>query len=166
MFGLLQSCEQIREMRGHKKFIQGLRFSPSGAVLASVDSEPKGLRLWVPETGGLAYQLDAYGVAVEFTPDGAQVAVAPGYCHKSETDVQLWDVETGKLARTVRGAIKAESLAFSADGRHLAICSSLPGLAELWDLESETCVQRLDPGYTSLDDLAFVDDDRSIALVG
>lgn len=56
-------------------------------------------------------------VALAFSPDGALLASA-----SRDKTVRVWDLKTGKLARTLTGAVEQLSgLSFSGDGKRLAI---------------------------------------------
>ncbi len=66
----------------------------------------------------------AYHLA--FSPDGGALAVAVGPAAKSGHAVQLWDIATGKLVRTIKGLpamsqnTMVGALSFSPDGKMLA----------------------------------------------
>lgn len=162
----LANCQLIRELRGCKNYLECLRYSPDGQRLASVAREQKSLRIWDPATGKNLHTLACSGIALAFTPDGKQVAVARGRDKPISTEAPFWDVKTGKLVRSLRVSFPVETLAFSSDGRFLAVASALPGLVEVWDLASEKCVQKLNPNYSSISSLAFLPGNRQIALVG
>jgi hypothetical protein len=163
----LSTCELISELKAAREYLEAVRFSPDACCLAAVAREHAGrLTIWDPKTGKRLREIACSGIGLAFTPDGKQVAVACGRDKPERSEVPFWDVKTGKLVRTLKIGAPAEAIAFSSDGRKLAVCSALPGRAEVWDLDSEQCVGRLDPGYTSLDDLAFIKQDSAVALVG
>lgn len=162
----LSNCEVIREMTGHRGYVESVEFSPDGKYLISLDREPKSLRVWEAATGKLAHRLDGQGVALAFTPDGTQVAVAAGTDEKSKPEISFWNIRTGKRTRTLSVGIKAGAIAMSSDGGRMVIGGALPGRAELWDLKAEKCLEVLDPNYVSIDDMVFVNQDRAVALVG
>jgi len=81
--------------------------------------------------------------SVAFSPDGQLLASAVSWTYPEERGrtgtVELWDVEGGKLLRTLGGYFnKVSSVAFSPDGQLLA---SIGGLGEsavspqLWQVE-------------------------------
>lgn len=162
----LRTCQSIREIKTGTKYVEAVRYSPDGTCLASVARGSQELTLWDPSSGKQIHRLKCGGIGVAFTPDGKQVAVACGRDKPERSEIPFWDVQTGKLARTLKIGLPVEAVAISSDGRKLAVCSALPGRAEVWDLKSERCVGRLDPGYISLDDLVFVKQDSAVALVG
>lgn len=162
----LTNCQLIREMSGHREYVEAVEFSPDGKHLVSLDKAPKSLRVWNPATGKLVHRLDALGVALAFTPDGTQVAVAAGNGKTNPTEVAFWNIRTGKRTRTLKVGIPAEAIALSSDGRRMVVGGSLPGRAEFWDLENETCLEVLDSNYASIKDLAFVNHDRAVVMVG
>lgn len=163
----LATCQSICEMKAVREYLNAVRYSPDGACLAAVAREYTGrLTVWNPATGKRLHELPCSGIGLAFSPDSKLLAVACGRDKPARAEVPLWDPIKGKLVRTIKIGFPAEAVAFSSDGRKLAVCSALPGRAEVWDLKTEKCVGKLDPNYTSLDDLAFIDNDRAVALVG
>ena len=82
--------------------LQAVRFSPDGSMLAGVVMEPKALLVWDARTCALVRRFDVEGQALsepEFSADGAQIISALG-----ESDATFWDVRTGHVVRSVRGA--------------------------------------------------------------
>lgn len=162
----LSTCKSIREMRGAKEDLEQVSFSADGQRLASIAREKKSLRIWDPSAGKNLHTLPCSGFAFAFTPDGKQAAVACEREPKSAAEIPFWDVKTGKLVRRLKVGFEIRSLAFSSDGKWLAVGGSLPGIVELWDLKSEKCVQQLNPNYSSINDLAFLPGNRQVAVVG
>ncbi len=69
--------------------------------------------------------------SVAYSPDGGRVASA-----SSDETIKLWDTETGREVRTLRGHSKGiNRLAYSPDGRRLASASH-DGTVKLWDAAS------------------------------
>lgn len=162
----LATRQVLREMPGHTEFVRWLRYSPDGKWLATMDHSAKGLRIWNPATGELVHHVTVSGSSFAFTPDGQSIAVAPGYQAKGEPVITFWDVKAGTLSRQFSVNLKAECVAFSSDGQRMAIGGAIPGLAELWDLVGAKRVKTLNADYVSLDDMAFVCEDRAIAISG
>jgi RNA polymerase sigma factor (sigma-70 family) len=86
-----------------------------------------------------------------FSPDSRLLAG----CGQLESVIELWDVDSGKVVRTIdlnQEAVCALDLAFSPDGKVLAITDggnrkNFSGGLYLWDLERACCVhQLLTPG--------------------
>jgi WD40 repeat protein len=71
---------------------------------------------------------------VAFHPDGSMLATADNSAN--QYNLRLWDVETGKLIKTLEGhSHKVLSIAFSPDGQILA-SGSADGSVRLWDVHS------------------------------
>src|SRR5262249_26720780 len=82
---------------------------------------------------------------VAFSPNGKTLALA-----SREATVQLWDVATGKLLKTLKGHSSAvTAVAFSPDGRTLA-SGSVDHTVRLWNVETRRQLMQLDPGGVEL----------------
>lgn len=101
-------------------YVGGLRLSPDGRYVCAVNSD-EGMRVWEAATGKLAWAEQRTG-KVAFAPDGKVLVVA-----YAGGPVALLDPATGaERSRftppaTPRGSTSAEALAFSPDGRLLAL---------------------------------------------
>lgn len=110
-----------------------VRFSPDGRIVAT-GSDDWLIRLWDPETGTLRRTLTGHRQSVlslAFSSDGALLVSGDwaGFIH-------LWDVESGRnLAKfeSPSTGYLVMDLAFSPDGRHLAVAMASGGFG-VWDL--------------------------------
>jgi WD40 repeat protein len=131
-------------------YVLAAAFSPDGRTLAGAGSHsvPTGgfggegrITLWEVEDGRILRTLKGptgRAQAVAFSPDGRTVAAAGTGPEKERRDtfsgsrmqthaseVQLWDVATGRMIWAVEGETDAAfSLALSPDGKQLAFCDS------------------------------------------
>jgi WD40 repeat protein len=122
----------------------GLDVSPNGTTLATVElrgSEATEISLWDLQSGKKTRTLslpppkdaelaDRGGPMVRFAPNGKSLAITRG----GAGTFHLLDLETGKV-RASFGDIRTgiASLAYSPDGKTLAIGTDNPGL-QLWDI--------------------------------
>lgn len=159
--------EQIATLKGHSGNIHAITFSPDGALLASCsgqrDNGDNTIRLWDTKTGKQRTRInnilktkqnhasDSTSaienilqvnqkhsfpiISAVFSPDGKTIASID-----ANTDIELWDVKTGKHKTTVYAKSKTYyhhapkyTIAFSPDGTTLA--TAVHGI-DLWDVET------------------------------
>lgn len=123
-------------LRGHHDDLATLAFAPSGDLLAS-GSVDGTIRLWTVPDGHPAGILPGHLESVEsvaFTPDGQTLAsVNPGI------EVTFWHLPTRRELGHLRHPEAGYYLAFSPDGRRLALSATAGNLptetdrVELWD---------------------------------
>ena len=120
-----------------------IAFSPDGRLLAVATSI--GLYLYdIPALSEVRFiAADAAPVSVAFAPDGRLLASG-----SPDKTIRLWDVQTGRLVRTLAGHTDSVfSVAFAPDGRWLA-SGSTDTTVRLWDVPTGRLVCTLE-GHTS-----------------
>jgi WD40 repeat protein len=139
-----KSYKAIQTLKGHTGFILSVCFSPDGsrAVTGSADKTAK---IWDLESGKALHTLADHQSevwSVAFSPDGKQVAVGSGdhrdLPEEKKTFVVLWDAETGKEARRLRGFSWGNVMAvgYASDGRSLLAATDWERILLRWDLET------------------------------
>jgi len=136
----IEKGELVSVLRGHESWIRGIAFSSDSKIMAS---------------GGLDKREVGWVLSLAFSPGGDVLAVghsfpAPGSKTTRTTGdigmgvstkehigtINIWDVQTGNLLRTLSGHIKGtECMAFSPDGKVLA-SSGWDGTFYLWDVQT------------------------------
>ena len=167
----------IGRLNGHANFCVSLDFSPDGRLLASGSRDGTAIlwstaawkkvqRLENPDRDTIMGQSGRRGAVedVAFSPDGKTLALA-----SFEGTVQLWDVATGKLLKTLKGhSSGVGAVAFSPDGRTLA-SGSHDQTVRVWNVETRRELLQLDPGsidFGQVRTLAFSPDGRQLLAGG
>lgn len=131
-------------LAGHANFVWGLRWSPTGNVLASA-SQDGSVRLWDVAAYTPTAVLDTgWAFGVDWSPDGKRLAVG-----NRAGEVQIWDVATRQWLYRWRSATPAIviSVAWSPDGKVIA-SGEFDGDIVLWDVETGQTRSTL-AGYTT-----------------
>lgn len=112
----------------HSSYINWMRFSPNGQILATVTYER--LSLWNTATGEKLTipRNSSYVSAGFFTPD-SQFLILGGYDNATANNtIQVWNTRTGQLVHTLfnsPASLNANSLSLSPDGYYLAAAENI-----------------------------------------
>jgi WD40 repeat protein len=133
----------LKHVLKHENYVSAVAISPNGKLLASAG---RGVLLWDAQTGERLHSLQELNSptrTVAFSPDG-QTVMAGG----KDGKVRLWDVRTGKLIATLKGAglgwfgaSEIYSIAFSPDGKTLAAASQ-DQTVRLWKMPAAVIGER------------------------
>lgn len=152
-------------LRGHTDAVSSLAFSADDSILAS-GSRDGTVKLWDAQSGALKQTLpSASGMhevpRVAFSPQGAVLAITG---LNGDRGVRLLDVASG--AQRTLGEDPWSSLAFSPDGKTLALGGGPFGGIDLLDVASGALKQRLKGPEGYINSLAFSPDGRLLASAG
>ncbi|KAE8310825.1 hypothetical protein BDV41DRAFT_566272 [Aspergillus transmontanensis] len=122
-------------IQGHSHEVAAIQLSPNRKLLGSVSSDHKVL-LWDATTGSLLHTFEGYSRksgTFSFSPDSKLVAFRPQF---DSTCVQLWNVETAQLYRTLEDHLDSvDRVIFSPNCQQLASIEE-GGTITLWDIQT------------------------------
>jgi len=150
-------------LRGHKKRINRIAWSPDGRILA-VPSSDRIIRLWDAQSGELRNKLighcgeTGWVFSVAWSPDGRILASSA-----DDKTIRLWDGQSGELFRTLKGQSDLIfCVAWSPDGRMLASGSN-DKTVRLWDAQSGDLLQTFKGHTNKVFSVAWSPDGRMLA---
>lgn len=170
----------LKELPGHKEWVQGLSQTPDGKRLVSGDDQGVIIVWDLPSGKELnRWQVKNWVRSVGISPDGKTVAASQHVPYRDKIKVvpgfHLWDADTGKmkmdLTKQLTGGMTAT--AYSPDGKWLAMCrgnielEGPTGKITLFDPSTGKKVRELTPGHSrGACDLAFHPDGKHIFSAG
>jgi WD40 repeat protein len=152
----VESGDRVKWFSGHARLVFSIAYSPDGNLVVSGGGDGVGkggeLYLWDAATGRLKWSLkgenDVQVVVVAFSPDGQSFAAA------AVTGVtRIFDTATGRVLQTLDGGGGLRGLAYSPDGKTLAM--SIGKEIKLWDLKSGTVTHTLSGSESAVGSLSF-----------
>jgi WD40 repeat protein len=155
--GFLLEVPHIRETQDYP---HELWLSPEARYFAR--SGTRGVSLFDVQAGSLLAHIPS-AKKIAFSADGTTAAIL------SLTAIQLWDLQQGKVGRTIpAGTVEFRPLAISPDGKKVA-CPTGNGEITIWDTVTGRRIGGLAPKENhgeSIDSLCFSPDGRSLASGG
>jgi WD40 repeat protein len=167
----------LKELTGHKEWVQGLSQTPDGKRLVSGDDQGVIIVWDLPAGKELnRWQVKNWVRSVGISPDGKTVAASQHVPSRDKIKVMpsfhLWDADTGKmkldLTKEITGGMAA--IAYSPDGKWLAMCRGNvegPGKVALLDPSTGMKIREFKPDHSNgANDLAFHPDGKHLFSAG
>jgi WD40 repeat protein len=162
----VETGELLRTFESHSDRT-GL-FAPNGAFVLSANQDGK-LSKWNTDSGKLLRAFPEYSDLTDaFLHDKTSLAIASDGSRavSGGSQLQLWDLETGRLLRTFKGLgnWKVLSVAFSPDGTRV-LSSGADNTVKLWDVTTGQLLLNFEGHTAPVNSVAF-SPDGSGALSG
>ena len=181
------TSENLATLSGHDGLVTDVAFSPDGKTLISGSGDAT-VRLWSTETRRQIWSADTpqtrmqaprvrdvfgfenapgpfdvlafqWVLAVAYSPDGKTLASSGS----SDGTIQLWDVESGKHTKTLKGHTDTvRSVAFSPDGKTL-VSASKDSTLRVWDTNTGRMLRKLAGHSNGIKTVVFSRDGKMIA---
>ncbi len=143
-------------LRGHKRAISCIKFSPNGTWIASASADAT-IKIWSSSTGALEHTLEGHLAGVNtltWSPDSTTLASG-----SDDKSIRLWDVATGLAHPTplIGHHNYVYSLAFSPKGNML-VSGSYDEAVFLWDVRAARVMRSLPAHSDPISAVDFVRD--------
>ena len=150
----------LKTLTGHTEPVYAVEFSPDGETIAS-GSADKTIRLWNMHTGKLIKTFTEAQTPIEFSPDGKVLLGRSG----SPRQIQMLNVMTGELIKTLHWSSLVRSVVFSADSNIIA-AGDYDGMIRLWDATTGQTIKTFKAHTDTVVDVVFSPDGKTLATAG
>lgn len=174
-----ETAECLETLIGHSDQVLSVAFSNDNKLIVSGGSD-KNIIIWDFVTGKCLKVLHGYRdipssssesetskghsglvLSVAFSNDDNKLIVSAG----TDWNIKIWDVETGKCVKTLRGHLNwVNSVVFSADNK-LILSGSDDYMVKIWDVETGECLKSFD-GHSAWVRFVSFSGDNELILSG
>jgi WD40 repeat protein/ABC-type sugar transport system substrate-binding protein len=166
-----QTGQEVCRFPAINSWVFWMAFSPDGKRIVT-GSQKDIIHLWDAETCTLIRQIGAGRAghkdavfSVVFSPDGKTI-LAGSNDEASDSNLILWDAETGEIIRRFEGHDKAViSVDISPDGT-MAASASYDQTVALWDIQTGQEIRRLNGHTDGVEAVAFSPDGTQLVSAG
>ena len=172
----VKTGERKQTLTTEQEWVRSVAFSPDGKIIASggacVEGMCLGITLLDAQTGK---RLKSFGglyttLSLCFSPDGKVLASSGD---DWDSNIRLWDVQTGKLLKTLKKRTAFEdfegrdvnSVVFSPDGRTIASGSG-NGTIRLWNARTGEFIKYLEGHTKSVNSVVFSPNSNRLISTG
>lgn len=158
----VETAKRIAKLPQHKISLLGIKFSPLGDRILTIEGFPGNVgRLWESTTGRLIAVLPGHRNTItnsEFSPDGSHVAT----CSLDQT-VRLWNGENGQFVAVMRGHLgQVNAVAFRSDGKRITTASH-DHTVRTWDVPTGELLTVLPAHMTEASSARYLPDGGVVA---
>ncbi|NNK49551.1 MAG: WD40 repeat domain-containing protein [Gemmatimonadetes bacterium] len=169
------SGREVAELTGPTDSVGPMAFSPDDRWLAALAPWGGGVFVWDVESGNqlvvaddpIAWEFCCPGLALDFSPDGQQLAVTTGSSAAAlQGEVKLLDLTTGDWAGAFQGHEGPVTGAEFSPGGGTLITSSMDGTIRIWDVATRAQIVSTDAGTLQVTSLDLSNDGRTLVTGG
>ena len=129
----LETARKLHDLKGHKKWVYCLAYSPDGKWLATGGWD-RTVKLRDAATGAEALTIfahEGFVLSLAFSPDSRNLVTT-----SEDRSVRLWEVPSGRRLATFHGHTDfVQAVAFRPDGREV-VTGGADGSIRFWDLKT------------------------------
>lgn len=132
-----ETGRKIQTLNDGEKIVQHLRFSPDERILVSVGWNSNVIKIWDVQTGVLLHSLTVQTDtmdSIDISPD-SRTLISTSYNPDYTTTIQLWDLKSGKLIKTLASKGANLQATFSKDGTKI-VTGTEHGTFIVWDVKT------------------------------
>lgn len=156
----LNKKQMIKELEGHKNYVNSVDFSPDGRYLASGSIDTT-IRIWDVETGICKKEITGNPMGfnyIKYSPDGDYIISSSG-----EGMIKVWERFNGICVRALKADMSWVNLAtFSPNMEFVCSCDA-DNMIRIWDIMDSRHIKTLVGHFDSVNAIVYSPDGRYLA---